>query len=333
MGGEVYRLGLPSGKLGSPACLTTSGHRYQFRLHFWLQDLAIDQAESREGVHMQQREVYSNAPLRLVSLEIKFPITSRILTRSLWDSLEQMVGDKLPDVDIAQEEPDSALPHMQHEPVLRRISADQKRAVTLYVGALTIEIADYRCYEDLKALVESTISGLHDAPSILQPTRVGLRYINEVRWSDLEHEDDDKWQLRDSWAPYINADLLVDVKNSPEDLCAYAHRGTYLFHARKNPEQAVLDYGIYPRGVVDPDDVLVLGDPSGPCFIVDIDAYQYNSPKAPTILGAEELLHTLDRLHEVVIRLFDWSITDRMREVFRAPAKQSDESLLPASNG
>ena len=282
---------------------------------------------------MDQREIYANPPLRLVSLEIKFPITSRILTRTLWDALEQMLADQLPGVDVTLEDPDSTVPHARHEPVLRRISGDQKRAVTLYTGALTIEVANYHSYEDLKALVEATLSGLHDAPSVMQPTRIGLRYINEIRYN-LVHDGDDKWQHCESWSPYLNAALLTSVSNPPDPLCAYAHKGTVFFHSRKGSEHAALDYGIHPVGLIDPDDVLVLDGPSGPCFVLDIDVYDYSSPKEPTIRGAEGVVRTLDGLHEVSSQIFQWSITDRMREVFRVPApEQSDESLRLASNG
>jgi uncharacterized protein (TIGR04255 family) len=280
---------------------------------------------------MREREVYPNAPLRLVSLEIKFPITGRVLTRSLWDSLEKALGEELPDVDVALEDPESTIPHLQRQPVLRRTSRDRKRAVTLYAGAVTIELADYQRYEDLKTLTKATMAALREAPSLSQATRVGLRYINEVRY-DLVDDPDDKWQRSESWIPYINGDLLSSIQKAPDTLCAYAQLGTVLFHSPKGEEQASLDYGINPHGIIDPDGALILNGDSGPCFILDIDAFRYTSSKEP-IPDAKGLIRALDRLHEVVEQIFQWSITDRMREVFRAPAAdQSDESLLPASN-
>jgi uncharacterized protein (TIGR04255 family) len=281
---------------------------------------------------MREREVYPNAPLRLVSLEIKFPITGRILTRSLWDSVEKALGDELPDVDVALEEPESTIPHAHRKPVLRRTSRDRKRAVTLYAGALTIELADYQRYGDLKALTKVTLAALHEVPSLSQATRVGLRYINEARY-DLLESPEGKWQRAASWDPYINSALLSSVQEAPGGLCAFAHQGTFFFHSPKGEEQASLDYGIHPHGIIDPEDVLILnGDDSGPCFILDIDAFRRTSPKEP-IPDVKGLVRAFDRLHEVVELIFQWSITDRMREVFRAPAPdQSDESLLPASN-
>lgn len=283
---------------------------------------------------MSQREIFLNAPLRLVSLEIKFPMTARILTRMLWDALEVELGKDLPDVKVISEDPESVIPRDPGEIVLRRISKDHKRAVTLYAGAVTIEVADYRRYEDLKRLTEATLAALGGSAGSLHSTRMGLRYINEVK-SKLVHspDPDGKWHRRESWMPYINSDLLSGVEKSPEKLCAYAHRGTAYFHSLEGDEQVSLNYGMHPEGLVEPDDVLILEGVSGPCFVLDIDASLYMSDRDPSP-ASSELIQILDRLHEMVETIFKWSITDRAREVFRAPVRdEPNQPLLSASSG
>jgi uncharacterized protein (TIGR04255 family) len=205
--------------------------------------------------------------------------------------------------------------------------------VTLYVGALTIELADYRRYEDLKTLTEVTLAALGQQSNFLRSTRMGLRYINEIE-STLIHGPDDKWHSSESWASYINSDLLNSVKKAPGSLCAYANRGSVCFHSRAGEEHVSVDYGIHPEGMGNPDDVLLLEDTSGPCFVLDIDAFRYSSPKREPPENPE-LIQILDRLHEAVEVVFQWSVTDRMREVFRVPARDEpgQRSLLPASNG
>jgi uncharacterized protein (TIGR04255 family) len=281
---------------------------------------------------MEQREVYPNAPLRLVSLEVKFPVTSRVLTRALWDALEEILGEELPNADVSTEEPDSSIPGRLPEPVLRRISKDHKRAVTLYCSALTIELADYKSYADLTMLTEMTLSALARLPNFLRATRMGLRYINEIK-SELVGIPEDKWQHGESWAPYINQDLLNEVDKVPDSLCAYGRRETILFHSKKGDEQATFDYLIHPEGMMDPDGVLALGGEPGPCFVLDIDAFYYTPPES-AYPDSQRLLQILGRLHENVESIFQWSVTDRMREVFNgAVQNKPDESLLSASNG
>lgn len=280
---------------------------------------------------MKRQEIYPNAPLRLVSLEVKFPLTSRILTRTLWDALEDALADDLPDVEILVEDPESAIPSKNNLALLRRLSPDRKRVVTLYTGAMTIELANYRRYEDLKTLTEVTLAAFDRASVLLRCTRVGLRYINEVK-SKLIHGPEGEWQLRRSWTSYINDDLLGGVESEPERLCAYSNRGIAYFHAKDGDEQVSLDYGIHPDGLIVPTGVLTLEGESGPCFVLDIDATRYITPEREPSIN-QEVLQILDGLHDVVEIVFQWAITDRMREVFRAAAQtDSDEPLLPVSN-
>ena len=79
--------------------------------------------------------------------------------------------------------------------------------------------------------------------------------------------------------------------------------------------------------------MFILAGSSGPCFVLDIDVYRYNTSKEE-FSNAAELVDILDKLHGVVGSVFQWSVTDRMREVFRAPIQtDSDHSLPSVSNG
>jgi uncharacterized protein (TIGR04255 family) len=266
------------------------------------------------------QEVYPCAPLRLVSLELKFPTTALTLTRSLWDRLESELSLDLPEVAIFVPNPDSHIPRGPDELILRRISEKQKRAVTLYAGSLTIELADYRNYEQLRRLVERTLSSLEDLPGApMRYTRVGLRYINEIR-AAVVGIPEDQYHLSKSWTPYIQNDLLGDIGNPPEGLCAFANRKSAYFHTLQGPEFITLDYGIHPEGFVDPSDVLKLDGDSGPCFVLDLDAFQQGTSEKPVAEDAEQLAEIVGRLHDVIESTFKWSVTNQAREVFRGPS-------------
>ncbi|MFI6537370.1 TIGR04255 family protein [Nonomuraea sp. NPDC050547] len=267
---------------------------------------------------MTTREVYPSAPLRLVALELTFPLTTRLLSRTLWDQLEAAVADDLPDVSVFTNEPEIAIPSGHHDPILRRISEDRKRAVTLYAGAVTIELADYKSYGDLEELTERTLRALRESlPSSLSYTRVGLRYINEIRASAVGISDD-QWHLPKAWMPYLNEQLLSQVDTPPEGLCVFGNRKSAFFHSKTGSEYISMQYGITSEGVVDPSDVLVLDGTSGPCFVLDFDASQFGSAKEPVATEGETVMETIARLHNLVESTFEWSVTDQSREVFRA---------------
>jgi uncharacterized protein (TIGR04255 family) len=281
---------------------------------------------------MDVREVYPNAPLRLVSYEMRFPISSRILTRSLWDELENVLGDELPSAEVFISSPDESVPHDSSDLVLRRISMNHKKAVTLYAGSVTIELADYQRYDDLRHLAEQTLAALGrgSGKDSVHCTRMGLRYINELK-SQLVLDEQAKWHKQEAWLPFINKGLLGEVEDVPDVLCAFAQRGVLYFHSIDGEEQASLDYGVHPQGLVEPDGVLKLGRSTGPCFVLDIDASDYGicseDPKS-----CRDLIKMLDRLHGIVEHVFQWAITDRSREIFSAPAAgQDDEDMLSVS--
>jgi uncharacterized protein (TIGR04255 family) len=264
---------------------------------------------------MAEREAYPNAPLRLVSLELRFPLTSRMLLRPVWDAFEKALSAELPVVKILASDPDSHVPRDAYDPVLRMVSETQQRAVTLYHGALTVELADYRSFGDLRDLTSATLQALDAVPGGLNCTRIGLRYINEIR-SSLLHEDEDAWARREEWIPYINEDLLDRPRSLPAANLEYiGGRGRFVFRST-DADFIGIDYAALPGSVVEPTDVLLLDDESGPCFVLDIDAYRSGTKTSPVAATCEAALSVLSRLHGAVESAFDWSITDKLRGVF-----------------
>jgi uncharacterized protein (TIGR04255 family) len=276
------------------------------------------------------KEVYPCAPLRLVSLELKFPVTSRVLGRQLWDELEFATSMDLPDVTISSSEPESHVPEGHYDSVLRRMSEDRKRAVTVYTGAITIELADYLLYEDLKGITERVLGAVQKVENLSLPyTRVGLRYINEIT-ADSIGILEDQWHRSKSWTPFLNEQLLGSIESPPDGLCAYAQQSSAFFHSTEGSEYVSLAYGISSDGLVDPRDVLILDGNSGPCFILDLDAFQAGTIKEPVASESAGIMKTLDKLHNFVEYVFQWSITDQSREVFRARSdKPSDKRPSP----
>lgn len=276
-----------------------------------------------KGALVSKREIYPSAPLRLVSLELKFPATTRTLTRRLWDELEAALAQDLSEITTFPPDPDSHIPSGPYDPVLRRMSEGLKRAVTLYAGALTVELADYTYFEDLATLTRKVLEAFDQAfDSPLPCTRIGLRYINEIRAEALQIPAD-SWQALQSWRPFINQELVRGVEKPPEGLCAFSGPRSIFFHSTTGPEYVSINYGIHPEGVVDPDDVLTLDGVSGPCFVLDFDAFQAGATTEPIASKSSDLIDAIHRLNKTVESVFQWSITDRSREVFRAEAHSS----------
>lgn len=263
---------------------------------------------------MADREVFDNAPLRLVALEIKFPVTSQVLTRQVWDAFESALGEELPEVTVLVDDPDTHVPTAAHDPVLRRTSEPRKRAVTLHPGAVTVELADYRQYSDLHALATLTLQGVAAATETFKCTEIGLRYINEVPAADALAEKQE-WARPAAWEPFVNAELLKSVTDMPDGLCAFGYRGVLMFHTDDHAGILVrLEYGPAPMGLVEPKGALALDEGPGPCFGLDIDGHVFGTSAEPVATNPEEVLGLLTELHAAVDKTFQWAITERLKD-------------------
>jgi uncharacterized protein (TIGR04255 family) len=271
---------------------------------------------------MGDGENFPNPPIRLVSFELRFPVRRRVATRPVWDAFEEAFAADLPSVELlVREDDDLQLPTKSSDPVLRRTTAKRDRAVTLRYGAVTVEMTSYTSYEKLRACISAAVEALEAIPSALTVTRLGLRYINEVRVPKIEGRITD-------WTPYVSSSLLAAAHEHPSGLHTTWLQGGLGFHAVEGDEHAFLAYGPLPNSSVEPDGVLRLEDKRGPCFLLDIDSFLTGTTQSPVATTRQEVLGVVDRLHQLVRAVFSWSTTEKLREeVFRAPLAEESGSM------
>lgn len=275
---------------------------------------------------MAARENFPNPPIRLVSFELRFPIRRRVATRTVWDAFEEVFAFDLPVVELLIREDDELqLPAKATDPVLRRSTSDRDRAVTLQYGALTVETTAYSSYFKLRACINAAVKALESIPSALNVTRLGLRYINEIRVPGIEGRIGD-------WKPYVNPSLLAANDSQPPGFSTSLIHGGLGFHSLSGGEHTYAAYGPLPESSIEHDGVLQLREISGPCFLLDIDSFLSGSSKAPVATTRKEVLSVVDRLHDSVETVFNWSITERLREeVLRVPPVEEHEERAPMS--
>jgi uncharacterized protein (TIGR04255 family) len=277
---------------------------------------------------MASRENFPNPPLRLVSFELRFPILRRIATRGVWDAFEEVLANDLPDVELlVGKEDESELPSDSSQPVLRRRTARRDWAVTLRYGGLTVETTAYSSYEKMRAIITAAVAALRPVVSVASVTRLGLRYINEVRVPGI------KGRIAD-WKPYVNPVLLAATEDRPPGLVTSWLEGGLGFHSERGGEHTYLGFGPLPSSWIEPDGVLQLREMTDPCFLLDIDSFLGKPARSPIATTEEEILSAVDRLHDSVEDVFIWSITERLREaVLRVPFPKDHEGKSLTSGG
>jgi uncharacterized protein (TIGR04255 family) len=263
---------------------------------------------------MSDREVYPNAPVVLVALEVRHPAAGP-LSHADQVKIKQLLGSQLPLLRTATmmnvQATIGAAPEVTTERAPRYVSRDRTTAVTFRSGAAVIETTRYERYERLRDLAALALESRQAVAPIDGVERLGLRYIDELRVPE-NGDETASWEL---WVdPTLLGPLLL---GSRLGLSVSQWEGIAVF-SNEPDTSLVLRYGPREGYAVDPaGDLKRAAPPPGPFFLVDIDSFWTPTDDVPEF-DVQKLLAVLDDLHNPVRTLFEGLITERLRkEVLR----------------
>lgn len=248
------------------------------------------------------REIYPNAPLKLVTFELRFEPFDLPASAT-----EQFVLALKAEFPIA-----GPPPHQQlvigptgaaaTSAGARVLDAARRRAVALAPHSVSYETSAYSRFEDFSAWVEAVLDVVAGLKLTLSPLRVGLRYIDEIDASQLPEQG--------AWTRYIQPALSSPLSHfdpSPRE-----HQSAALFELDES-HRVVLRYGLMRQAAVDPTGPLVIDSPPvGVYYLIDIDSsWEGRVSSQPLVPWVKE---TLNELHAPVRRLFESTITDDLRD-------------------
>jgi uncharacterized protein (TIGR04255 family) len=251
------------------------------------------------------REIYPNAPLKLVTFEFRFaPIE---LLPATIDRLAAGLRDRYPIRGPALQQfvigPAGA---STSSGGIRLFDQPRQQAVTFENQRIVFETSRYHRFEELRDAIARVLGVVDTVDLVLVPIRVGLRYIDEIDEALLPEPG--------AWTRYISPALSSPLQHF--DPAPQEHQSAALFEGSEG-RNVVLRYGLMRQPAVDPTGALVIeAPPAGPYYLIDIDsAWQGQEDATPL---AEWLLGKLDDLHSPIRHLFETSITDDLRnEVLR----------------
>lgn len=264
-------------------------------------------------------EIYPNTPIVLVVAEIKH-VKHGPLDEQQIRSVSQAVRDYLPLRDDAEERTvaivegqGDAVPRIQTATaqVIRWSSRDRRTVVTVKPDTIALETTQYRGYAATRRLLECALHAVAGAVAIDGITRIGLRYIDEIRVPS-----DDVLELP-RWEEWVDASLIGPLGITIDHgLTPVANAGTAVFSSGETAH-VVLRYGAQDTYVIGSSPQLRRPLPSpGPLFKLDIDSYW--EPRDIPEFDSDTALATADKLHTPVRSLFEGLITDKLRnEVLR----------------
>lgn len=263
---------------------------------------------------MTTTEVWPNAPLALVAVEARFPAGAGVLLRppvqrairDLLGSGWVLEGAKQQTVELAVGSSGVQAHNVKVEDLTRITIRDRTKAVTVRTDSLTIEATSYGGYSSFRELLRSAFDAVE---RVIEPdgiTRLGMRYIDEIRVPKLEGSN--------PWDEWLDSSLLAP---RAEGLATRTWTSAVQYDTGED-RRLVLRYGPAEGPVVDPAGPLKrLPAPSlGPVFILDFDSFW--QPTDIPAFSAAELVVICDDLRAPVRALFDQLISKRViDEVFK----------------
>jgi uncharacterized protein (TIGR04255 family) len=274
-------------------------------------DLVVDPVAVLRRLPLPEREVYVNAPLRLVTAEYRFPLSAALSGGDLLPLLARELGSTLPIIEPAPAlqltlGPDLAPPALTNG--YRLLTRDRMTAVTVSPSRLAVETTAYGHWVDFRdEYVRVALVALGDELDALAGLdRVGLRYINEIRvplTSGTTHH----------WHTYVNRDLLAPAAITSRGALKTVQVALHL--QVEDQSELLLRSGILEGHVVDNSGPLQLPSPpkDGPFFLIDIDSFWTRSGALDEWNTAGALAIS-NRLHDPIDELFETCITEALRD-------------------
>src|ERR1700737_281888 len=155
------------------------------------------------------REIYPNAPLRLVAAELRYPFAPRLGSPEVLEELTGAFRNQFP---IPEQAAVPVLMAMaaraggspQPSTANRFLTKDRTSSVTVTPMNVLLETTQYEGYEWFRSLLESCLIALGTrAEAIVGLERVGLRYVNEIRVPGLTSFTE--------WERYVSNKILAPM--------------------------------------------------------------------------------------------------------------------------
>jgi uncharacterized protein (TIGR04255 family) len=261
------------------------------------------------------REVFPNAPLALVAAEIRFTDAARLRQQQTRDEIAIALEDRFPFAEPLQQASfnltlGGGQPQFQEQIGVVLKSASNTESFTLMSESLTYETTAYHNFEELLEAVTAACTALLEAKVRPALTRVGLRYIDEVRVPDPVTD-------ARQWSRWIDARLVGHLALGPDDFPATSTQTVSTFDLGEgrglNFRCAALDQGT----IVVPQHLKRSPVESGPFFVLDFDGFRDFTDMDPVQLSAPVVSDSLSAVHVPCGTAFQRSITDEARALFR----------------
>lgn len=260
---------------------------------------------------------YLNAPLQLTVLEVRHP-PANYLTRGEVAGLKQALQRVLP-FHMVDEMQEVRWPAMSATPrsieLNRFVSRDKRTCVTFGPEAISVETTDYPGWTHFKEVVRSVLDARQDIAPVDGVTRLGIRFIDEIRVPVTGAAID--------WSEWVAESLIAPRLSTSELALEVRQQQSVVEYVSGDNETLTVRFGqIDGPPAVASSPHLARPDlpPPGPYFLIDTDvAWAVQEGEAVPELSVDQIQAQMHRLHPPAKSVFEALITDKLREeIFNA---------------
>lgn len=255
------------------------------------------------------RIVLHHSPLALALCQVRFSSMLSVTDPASLAAFQRAIQSQYP-IGVPLQEAELFIGIETNEPEIRR---EQRRSpqyqftdqndnwkIVLSQDFLTLETRNYEHFDDFLARLREALDALvqHIQPTVV--TRLGLRYINEIRSNGLNNID---------WSDIIQQDLLgpVTVSELVENTSQIASMQQLLL--RYPDDLGVnIQHGLIPSGTtvqLRPKEE----PPKQAFYLLDYDVYREFPLAQGLLMNTEAICHHVEIYHTMIYRLFRWSVS------------------------
>jgi uncharacterized protein (TIGR04255 family) len=265
---------------------------------------------------------YNSDTLRWVAADVRYP-PSQALAVAVPAALQEHLHERFPIAELAPAVSltlsiGGAPPAPPQQVMLHRL-LDRERLMSVTIGrdGVTLETTAYPQWENFRPILAEVIGHVQQDVAPDGITRVGLRYIDEIRVPDAP-------QTLGGWDGWVNDRLVepfgIELDEELTQATVMLQYGTapgYVTVFRASP----LSGGrvVQEQGPLR----LPFRTPEAPFFLLDTDSSWADPDRRVPPFDADTILEIFDRLHDRSHRLYEESIGPRLRtEVLSRTPKQ-----------
>jgi uncharacterized protein (TIGR04255 family) len=224
----------------------------------------------------------------------------------VWEHIRQRLPITQPQVGMQVA---IAGPLMQPQQPLRMLDRSRRKSVVIGPEAIIVEDTDYRCYGEFCDLLREVLDALA-AADIAGFTRIGLRYVNEIRTVGASQPSD--------WDGLVHPALLASAALTEENM-TIKRIGGEVEYATSLQHSVLLRYGSFEGRVVNIEGPLrTRTNDTSPAFLIDLDSYWEDTARsALPEFSVDAVMNTTSELRAPIKQLFELAISDELRGRFR----------------